>query len=164
MPVFFPTKFNMKIRYVYNPDENPRHTCGPVTVPTTSDAALPSFRVTDPVGTGDTHPLASDLEHIPKSVLNPSVPQLMPDDSIPNEEPPKALQIILVILSIPPSKQCGTTSISPFLGYNIKSSLWLIDALVRRAKKKKKQKLASSFSFWNDMISRKSVMYHYYVE
>lgn len=44
MPVFFPTKFNRKIRYVYNPDENPRHACGPVTVPTTSDAALPSSR------------------------------------------------------------------------------------------------------------------------
>lgn len=160
MPVFFPTKFNMKIRYVYNPDENPRHACGPVTVPTTSDAALPSSWGNRSSG----HRRYSSSGIRPQAHPQVSIKSIqLPDDSIPNEEPPKALQIILVILSIPLSKQCGTTSISPFLRYNIKSSLWLIDALVRRAKKKK-QKLASSFSFWNYMISRKSVMYHCYAE
>lgn len=74
---------NVKRRFVYNPDENPCHACGPVRVPTASDATLRSSRGNR--SSGHRSYLCSGIRpftvHPPmQSVLNPSVPRLKPDD------------------------------------------------------------------------------------
>lgn len=148
MPVFFPTKFNMKIRRVYNPDENPRHACGPVTAPTTSDAALPSSRGNRSSG----HRRSSSSGIRPRAHPHVSIKSISSTTKARQFNPKRGASQSLANHSchplhssqqtVPASHHSDTSLSSQ---HNITSSLWLIDALVRRAKKKKK--LASPFSF-----------------
>lgn len=96
--------------------------------------------VTDLTGTGATSALASEsLHYIHRAVGIKSISSTAEARRFnPNGEPPKALQIIYVILSIRPCMQCGTASSSLtaracLYALGIKSNLQLIDALLRSA-------------------------------
>lgn len=106
---------NVKRRFVYNPDENPCHACGPVRVPTASDATLRSSRGNR--SSGHRSYLCSGIRpftvHPPHAVGIKSISSTAEARRFnPNGEPPKALQIIHVILSIRPCTRRGTASAS----------------------------------------------------
>lgn len=125
-----------------DPDENPRHACGPVRVPTTSDAALRSSRGNPSSGHGSCScsGIAAFTLHPPmQSVLNPSVPRLKPDDSTQTGSLQKPCKSFMSSPPLAPAHSAeppapphrsGTSLRSR---HNIKSSLRLIDALVKTA-------------------------------